>query len=326
MTKPWTGPDTAVEIIANQRKLNLLVGENGPGSVATLWRDTFESVNEQFQLRHQYSCTITQDALPEASENLAGQTLVFLGSSSVPWVIKNTQRLRLACIIHRSSRVILAGGAVFLPSQLGVHQNLPVVVHSKLKASAGELNIPSAPHGENVLHHGHLKSAASGLASLNLFKTILIEDLGVAVGNAVCSQLGVCDFGAATHTRIIWEYLIKGNGNPAVSRAVAIMSENIENPISIARIAEKSGASTRHLERQFRLMLAESPTQVYRTIRLEHAHELLSNIEMALMEIVEASGFASVSHLSKHFRARYGMSPVEFRDQSTSHKITPKYA
>ena len=76
-------------------------------------------------------------------------------------------------------------------------------------------------------------------------------------------------------------------------------------------LATAAGYSRRHIERLFVHSLGMTPAAYYRKLRLDQARNLLSSTEMGLLEIAMATGFGTVSHLSKAFRARFGCPPSQ---------------
>jgi transcriptional regulator GlxA family with amidase domain len=99
-------------------------------------------------------------------------------------------------------------------------------------------------------------------------------------------------------------------------RAVQLMEETREEPLSCGEIAARVGVSTRHLERLFRAHAGVSPRRYAMDLRLERARRLLNQTEDPVLEIAVACGFASASHFSRAYRARYGVSPQRHRAAS----------
>jgi AraC-like DNA-binding protein len=54
-----------------------------------------------------------------------------------------------------------------------------------------------------------------------------------------------------------------------------------------------------------------SPTDFIKTIRLDHALELLQTRKYTITEVSEFCGFASVGYFSTVFRKHFGKSPTE---------------
>lgn len=101
--------------------------------------------------------------------------------------------------------------------------------------------------------------------------------------------------------------------NPMVQRALHIMQQNIDTPISIQEIAQRMGKSKRQLERYFRVSLETSPQVAFLNIRLDFARHLIERNQKSIAQIAVDCGFCDSSHLSRMFRRRYGCTPQALR-------------
>lgn len=95
----------------------------------------------------------------------------------------------------------------------------------------------------------------------------------------------------------------------AVFAAIEQMRANLEEPISLERIAARTGQSRRTLERAFRKYVGNPPARHYLNLRLEHGHQLLSQTAMSVTEVAVACGFVSPAHFSRRYHARFGVPP-----------------
>jgi AraC family carnitine catabolism transcriptional activator len=95
----------------------------------------------------------------------------------------------------------------------------------------------------------------------------------------------------------------------AVKRAIALMEQNLETPLSIPEICDSINLSQRQLNRLFARHVKKTPTMYYRDIRLDRARGLVTQTDMSLLEVSVASGFASQVHFSRAYRERFGLSP-----------------
>ncbi|MES0192742.1 helix-turn-helix domain-containing protein [Mesorhizobium sp. C264A] len=91
------------------------------------------------------------------------------------------------------------------------------------------------------------------------------------------------------------------------------MEQNVENALSVSRLAGALGISRRQLERLFFREVNSSPAVVYRRMRLERAKQLLMKSDAPLIEIAIDSGFENASHFAKVFKRAYGQSPSAWR-------------
>jgi transcriptional regulator GlxA family with amidase domain len=102
---------------------------------------------------------------------------------------------------------------------------------------------------------------------------------------------------------------------PALQKAIEIMRQHIEKPLTIPQIARLLGFSQRKLERMFNQHFECSAVAFYRTVRLQEARVLLTHTDMSVLDICIACGFASSSYFSKSYTNQFGVRP---RDHRTS--------
>jgi transcriptional regulator GlxA family with amidase domain len=98
-----------------------------------------------------------------------------------------------------------------------------------------------------------------------------------------------------------------------VRRALLLMQQRIDAPLSIAEIAKAMGESKRRLERHFRAALDTSPQAAFLSVRLAFARHLLEATDKSISAIAVECGFCDSSHLSRMFRHRYACTPSEMR-------------
>ncbi|WP_416355607.1 GlxA family transcriptional regulator [Aureimonas phyllosphaerae] len=104
--------------------------------------------------------------------------------------------------------------------------------------------------------------------------------------------------------------------DPMVMRALLLMQQNIDTPLSVAELAKRMGHSKRQLERHFRSALGASPQAAFLQIRLSFARHLIETTDKLVAAIAVECGFCDSSHLSRMFRQRFDMTPQEVRRQA----------
>jgi transcriptional regulator GlxA family with amidase domain len=108
-----------------------------------------------------------------------------------------------------------------------------------------------------------------------------------------------------------------GISHPKLLSVIAIMEENLEEPLPRADLAERVGLSSRQLERLFRKYLGRTPTRYYLELRLSRARTLLHQTSMSILDVALACGFVSASHFSKCYREFFSRTPREERAART---------
>ena len=104
--------------------------------------------------------------------------------------------------------------------------------------------------------------------------------------------------------------------DPLVKRALLLMQQAIDTPVSIRDLAHRMSTGRRQVERHFLRAVGVSPSKAYRTVRLEHAEFLLKQSQRSITEIAAESGFCDSSHFCRAFRGRRGVSPATFRSMA----------
>lgn len=105
-----------------------------------------------------------------------------------------------------------------------------------------------------------------------------------------------------------------------VRRALLVMQQNIDAPLTVSLLAARLGVSRRKLERHFNEALATTPSEASKVLRLNHAEWLLSRTQRTITQIAQDTGFTDASHLIRIFRARHGQPPQAWR--ATHARIT----
>ncbi|WP_299043943.1 helix-turn-helix domain-containing protein [uncultured Tateyamaria sp.] len=98
-----------------------------------------------------------------------------------------------------------------------------------------------------------------------------------------------------------------------VRRAVALMQDHVETPLTIPEIARRVGCTQRTLEQRMRAAMAATPAAVYRRQRLNAALRLVRHSDVPVAEIAGRCGYDNASAMTRAFRAAFGASPQAVR-------------
>lgn len=99
----------------------------------------------------------------------------------------------------------------------------------------------------------------------------------------------------------------------SVRRAIKLMEENLEVPLSIAELCARLQVSHRQLNRLFAAYVRKTPVLYYRDIRLDRARGLVTQTNLSMAEIAQASGFGGQVHFSRAYKDRFGLAPTRDR-------------
>ena len=101
-------------------------------------------------------------------------------------------------------------------------------------------------------------------------------------------------------------------------RVRTAIHQSFSNPdFGVAELANAVAQDRSHLFRRVREVFGESPSDLIRRTRLDHAVRLLSEGDGNVADVAYAVGFNSVSHFYRAFQAAYGATPAAYRDRAT---------
>lgn len=146
--------------------------------------------------------------------------------------------------------------------------------------------------------------------TVRAFESDATAEWATALDEAILSVLG----------SIIAASASDAPGNDAGHRRIIestkrVISETLDQQLSLAKIAALVHVSPYHLTRLFRRYTG-MPLHRYRMqLRLRGALERLEGGRVPLREIAGSSGFASHSHFTARFRELFGSTPLQWRDE-----------
>ncbi len=98
-----------------------------------------------------------------------------------------------------------------------------------------------------------------------------------------------------------------------VAGAVGRLADDLTGSVDLHTVAAESGLTYDTFRRHFTAQVGQTPSAFRTTRRLQTAATLLRLTDMTLREIARTLGFADEFHLSRRFRAQFGIPPSEYR-------------
>jgi AraC family transcriptional regulator len=117
----------------------------------------------------------------------------------------------------------------------------------------------------------------------------------------------------ATVTHPVREYT-GGLSRATLRRVLEFIHAHLDTDLSLTAMATTVGMSPYHFARLFKQSTGQSPHQYVIARRIAQAKHLLTTTELPIATIAYRVGFASQSHLARHFRQRTGVTPKAYRD------------
>ena len=109
-----------------------------------------------------------------------------------------------------------------------------------------------------------------------------------------------------------------------LARVAALLDAPGGNPADLCTMAELANYSPTHFLRLFAGVYGASPHDYQVQVRLQKAHRLLLDTQLAVRDIAETVGFDSRSTFNRLFRRAYGRSAAELRDRQQGQTASPQ--
>ncbi|MBI3506605.1 MAG: GlxA family transcriptional regulator [Proteobacteria bacterium] len=233
--------------------------------------------------------------------------------------IQSLDERRYHTLLRKAARSGIAVGSLstgtYLLARAGLLDGYRCTIHWENRPALQE-EFPNLLCTEKIYEIDRDRLTCSGgTAAMDLMLQLITKRHGPELARRVANQFH--------HDRIRDERDSQSGGKlerlaslpPSVRNAVRLMKRHTEDPISIAEIAERSGMSSRQIERLFLRYLEMSPARYYLSMRIDHARELLLYSDRSILEVAVSTGFTSTSHFSHWFRRFSGMRPSQLRSR-----------
>lgn len=106
----------------------------------------------------------------------------------------------------------------------------------------------------------------------------------------------------------------RGGLSPGVLRRTReYVDSHLSEGLELKQLALTAGLSLHHFARAFKMSVGVTPHQFVLQRRLSLARDLLTSTDRPIADIAIAAGFSDQSHLARHFRQSFAVSPITFR-------------
>jgi transcriptional regulator GlxA family with amidase domain len=227
--------------------------------------------------------------------------------------VRHAVSRRLSAALRRMAHRRIALGALctgaFALAEAGLLEGYRCAIHwENLPAIRGEF--PNVTFVEDLFAIDRDRlTCTGGIAPLDMMLTLIRARLGSRLAAQISAEFILERIRPGAEPQ---QGSLRGSGaagHPILERAVRLIEDNIESPISVAAIARAAGISIRQLERLFVRHLGVGPASYSTAIRLERARALLRQTATPVTDIGFACGFQSASHFSTAYRQRFGHAP-----------------
>lgn len=93
------------------------------------------------------------------------------------------------------------------------------------------------------------------------------------------------------------------------------IEHNLSERISLDSLADRVHFDKSYLTARFKDSLGTSPIRYVNHLRIERAKTLLATTDDSITQIARLVGFSSIHYFSRYFKAKEGITPIEYREQ-----------
>ena len=143
------------------------------------------------------------------------------------------------------------------------------------------------------------------------------EELRIKVNNLI-NQRNQLKIRFGRHIQSSYKDLpMKSSDARFLEKAISIVHEQIGNSeFDITQFSSSMNLSRTHLHKKLKVITDQSPSEFVRNLRLQRAAQLLAAETDQVSVIAYDTGFNNLSYFTRMFKAKYGVSPTEYKRQS----------
>jgi AraC family transcriptional regulator, transcriptional activator FtrA len=214
---------------------------------------------------------------------------------------------------RRGARIVAICTGAFVLARAGLLDGRRATTHwrhtTQLAAAFPEVRVDP-----DVLYvdHGDMATSAGTGAGIDLCLHLVRSDHGAAYAAEIARTMVLPPHRRGSQR----QYATR----PAPARADESLAPVLEwatarlgTPLTVGRLAERAGLSSRTLARRFTEQLGTSPGQWLLDQRLDATRVLLEQTDLPVEAIATRVGLASAVNLRRRFRARLGTTPGAYR-------------
>ena len=168
---------------------------------------------------------------------------------------------------------------------------------------------------KNVMENGRVYSCPGGNSTIELATYLIEKKFGREKAFKGLSDMLVAGFSPPSCTN--WSNPDLEKLTLPVRYAIKFMQQNISLYLSAEKISIHCGLSRRQLDRMMISDTGLTVRQKFLEMKINYACWLLLKTSKKITEIANESGFTDLSHFSRHFKTKTGLTPAKWRQENS---------
>jgi len=120
-----------------------------------------------------------------------------------------------------------------------------------------------------------------------------------------------------TYSKVVRDYTLPNNSSN-IKKIILFIRKNLTEKISLEDIAKKLFITKEHLSRLFKKEMGITISEYIIKTKIEEAKKMLKNTDHNILDIAQLLNFANSSHFSNSFKKITGVSPTDYRKNSSN--------
>ncbi|MCF2909910.1 helix-turn-helix domain-containing protein [Pseudoalteromonas sp. DL2-H2.2] len=219
----------------------------------------------------------------------------------------------LSALAARAKRVFSICTGAFVLAQLFPQQALTLTTHWRHCESLARQNTHCTVSPDPLyIQDEHIWSSAGVLSGVDLALAIVREDHGNSIAAQVAKDLVVYLQRAGNQHQYSDALALQSGDSLKLSPLLDWLSTQLNQPVTVARMAEFCHLSERQLTRLFKQHLNCTPSHYFKVLKLNHARDLLSEENISLQHVATKLGFTCYDSFRRAFVRQFGVSPSHY--------------
>ena len=160
---------------------------------------------------------------------------------------------------------------------------------------------------------GQVLTSAGSAACIDLCLHIVRTDYGAEVANRLARELVIPPHRDGGQAQFVSTPLRSVAGDDPLAATLEWVQANLDRPLTVEELAERSAMSGRTFARRFRDVTGTTPLQWLLAQRIRLAQQLLETTDLPVDRVAEDCGLGSATNLRAHFQQAVGTTPTAYR-------------
>ena len=214
---------------------------------------------------------------------------------------------------RRGARIAAICTGAFVLAQAGLLDGRRATTHWRHSATLAAA-FPEVRVDPDVLYvdHGDVATSAGTGAGIDLCLHLVRADHGAAHAAQIARFMVLPPHREGSQLQYVTP-AAPARADESLAPLLEWATTQLDTPLTVGRLAERAGLSSRTLARRFTEQLGTSPGQWLLTQRLDATRVLLEQTDLPVEAIATRVGLTSAVNLRRRFRAHVGTTPGAYR-------------